>query len=254
MEIGVQTFTIRKYQKKNLYKAIEKLINLGFLNFELARIKFNKTNAFIIKKLVDKYGIKISSIQAKPKDVFNHQQKLIEFCEIVGCKNIVISMLPFKCIFGNDNDFYEFIGTLDSYYDEYIKNNIVLAYHHHNWEYTKLINGKLMMDELLKKTSKIKIVHDTYWTYKSGRSSFEQIKKFKDRLLGIHLRDITFYKKGLKVLSKDTEIGNGIIDFKKFITKTINVEYMVIEQKTKTPYESLKKSYDYIKDNIYGER
>ena len=73
-------------------------------------------------------------------------------------------------------------------------------------------------------------------------------------IVGIHLRDITFYKKGLKVLSKDTEIGNGIIDFKKLITKTTNVEYMVIEQKTKTPYESLKKSYDYIKENVYGER
>ena len=154
MEIGVQTFTIRKYQKKNLFKAIEKLIDLGFLNFELARIKFNKTNALIIKKLVDKYGIKISSIQAKPKDVFNHQQKLIEFCEIVGCKNIVISMLPFKCILGSESKFYEFISTLDETYDYYKQNGINLAYHHHNWEYITLSNGQTRMNELLSKTNK----------------------------------------------------------------------------------------------------
>ena len=44
MDIGVQTFTIRKFQKKDLYKSIKKLIDMGFKSFELARINFNKEN------------------------------------------------------------------------------------------------------------------------------------------------------------------------------------------------------------------
>ena len=250
MNIGVQTFTIRKYQKKNLYKSIEKLVELGYSSFELARIKFNKKNALIVKQLIDKYNINIVSIQAKPKDVFNNKAKLVEFCNITNCKNIVLSMLPFKCILGNDNDFYEFLNTLDPLFDEYKNENLVLAYHHHNWEYTKLDNGKLLMDELLTKTKKIKFVHDTYWTTKSGRSSVEQVLQFDNRLLGIHLRDITFFRTRIKVLSKDTEIGNGIINFSEVIKNAKYAEYFVVEQKTKTPYESLLRSMDYIKENI----
>ena len=250
MNIGVQTFTIRKYQKKNLYNSIKKLVDMGYSSFELARIKFNKNNALIIQKLINEFDIKIVSIQAKPKDIFNHKEDLVYFCKTVKCENIVLSMLPFKCILGNDNDFYYFVKTLDPLYDEYMKDDIELAFHHHNWEYTKLDNGKFIMDELLKNTSKIKFVHDTYWTTKSGRSSIEQIKEFGNRLLGVHLRDITFYRKNIKVLSKDTEIGNGIIDFNDVIEQAKYAKYLVVEQKTKTPYESLKKSMDYIKEYI----
>ena len=42
MKVGVQTFTIRKRQKKHIEKAYLPLINLGIVNFEVARIKFNK--------------------------------------------------------------------------------------------------------------------------------------------------------------------------------------------------------------------
>lgn len=250
MNIGVQTFTIRKYQKKNLYQAIKRLVDMGFSSFELARIKFNKDNALIIKKLIDEYDIKIVSIQAKPKDVFKHKSELVNFCKIANCENIVLSMLPFKCILGKDNDFYNFVKTLDPLYDEYIKDGIELAYHHHNWEYTNLDNGKLIMNELLENTKRIKFVHDTYWTTKSGRSSSVQVLEFNERLLGIHLRDITFFRKNIKVLSKDTELGNGIIDFKDVIEKAKCAKYLVIEQKTKTPYESLEKSMDYIKEYV----
>ena len=250
MNIGVQTFTIRKYQKKNLYNSIKKLVDLGFNSFELARIKFNRKNALIIKELIKDFNINIVSIQAKPKDVFNHKEQLIEFCKLVNCENIILSMLPFKCILGNDNDFYDFLITLDPLYDEYMNSGIELGYHHHNWEYTKLDNGKFIMDELLEKTNRIKFVHDTYWTTKSGRSSSEQIISFDKRLLGVHLRDINFYRKNIKVLSKDTELGNGIINFNDVIEKAKYAKYLVIEQKTKTPYERLNKSMEYIKGII----
>ena len=44
MNVGVQTFTIRKAQKKNIEKAYIPLIKLGILDYEVARIKFNKKN------------------------------------------------------------------------------------------------------------------------------------------------------------------------------------------------------------------
>ena len=54
MKIGVQTFTIRKAQKKNIEKSYLPLINLGILDYEVARIKFNKKNALILKTLIQK--------------------------------------------------------------------------------------------------------------------------------------------------------------------------------------------------------
>ena len=256
MKVGVQTFTIRKTQKKNIEKAYLPLINLGIVNFEVARIKFNKQNALIIKSLIDKYNINIVSIQVKPKYVFNHKDEIIEFAKIVNCKNVIISMLPFPCILGKEEKFYKFITLLDDAYDYYHNQGINLAYHHHNWEYVRLSNNKTKMEELLSKTKRIKFVLDTYWTVKSSYNVVNQIHEFNDRLLGVHLRDLRLYRKNLKVLSSDCEIGKGIINFKDVINNAIKVgcKYFVIEQKTNTPYESIKDSYTYLINNNLIER
>lgn len=245
MNFGVQTFTIRKTQKKNIRASYLPLINLGIKNFEVARIDFNVKNAREIKTLIDEFGIEISSIQVKPKNVYLNVDDVVEFCKITGCKNVVISMLPFKCILGSESKFYRFVNSLDEITDIYAKKGITLAYHHHNWEYIKLSNGKTRMDELLSKTSKIKFVHDTYWTARSGRLPIDQVNEFGSRLLGIHLRDLTFKKSGIDVLSVDTYIGDGVVDFEGVIKAAMaqGCSYYVIEQKTDNPYCDIEKSF-----------
>jgi len=245
MEFGVQTFTIRKTQKKEIEQAYLPLIQLGIKEYEVARIKFNKENALRLQRLIQAYGIRVVSIQVKPKQVFEDVAGVVEFCKLTGCKNVVISQLPFSCILGREEKFYRFLSTLDKQYEIYREHGLELAYHHHNWEYVMLSNGKRRMEELLSKTERIKFVHDTYWTAKCGISPERQIQQFGNRLLGIHLRDLTLYKKGLKVLSKDAVIGEGVIEFEKVLREAGNTgcEYFVIEQKTKQPYEDIEKSY-----------
>ena len=244
MEFGVQTFTIRKAQKRCIKDAYLPLINLGVRQFEVARIKFNRKNAMKIKELIDGYGIEITSIQVKPKDVFKSTDRVIEFCNITGCKSVVISMLPFGCILGGEGKFYSFISTLDSWCDTYAKHGITLAYHHHNWEYITLSCGKTRMEELISKTKRLKFVHDTYWTARSGISPERQIREFGDRLLGIHLRDLTFKKRGINVDPCDAAIGDGVIDFSAVLSvaEDVGCSYCVIEQKTKHPYRDIEKS------------
>ena len=108
MDIGVQTFTIRHAQKKDIRRAYMPLIKLGMKKYEIARIDFNEKNAKIIKGLVDEFGIQVASIQVKPKYVFGDVEGIVRFCEITGCKNVVISMLPFGCILGKEEKFYKF--------------------------------------------------------------------------------------------------------------------------------------------------
>lgn len=249
MEFGLQTYTIRKYQKKDIEAAYQPLAEMGIFNLEIARIDFTKENAIRIKELTDKYGLCPSAIQVKPKQVFSEVEKIVEFCKITGCKNVVISMLPFECILGAEEKFYAFVDTLDRQFEIYKSHGITLAYHHHNWEYVKLSNGKSRMAELISKTEKIRFVHDTYWTARCGIDPALQIKEFGKRLLGIHLRDMTFKKRFLDVLPHDTSVGEGVIDFKRVLSaaKAIGCEYTVIEQKTDIPYEDIKRSLDYLR-------
>ena len=78
MEFGVQTFTVRKRQKKSIREAYLPLINLGVKTFEVARIDFTGRNARELRALADEYGVRIASIQVKPKYVFGHPDKAIK--------------------------------------------------------------------------------------------------------------------------------------------------------------------------------
>ena len=246
IKIGLQTFTIRKDQKKNMEEAYLPILGLGICDLEIARIPFTRENAHRIKALSEKHGINPVAIQVKPKHVFGHADEIIDFCKAVGCKNVVISMLPFRCILGKEERFYSFIETLDRQFEVYEKHGITLAYHHHNWEYIRLSSGKTRMAELLSRTQKIKFVHDTYWTARCGIDPAFQIREFGNRLLGIHLRDLTFEKKLLGVVPRDTFIGGGIIDFERALVaaKEVGCEYAVIEQNSSVPYVDVKQSYE----------
>ena len=244
MDFGLQTYTIRKYQKNDLESAYRPLAEMGISGLEIARMDFTEKNAVRVKKIIDAYGFSPLAIQAKPAQVFSEVEKTVGFCKVTGCKNVVISMLPFACILGSENRFYSFIHTLDRQFEIYQAHGITLAYHHHNWEYIKLSNGKSRMSELISKTEKIRFVHDTYWTARCGIDPVVQIREFGDRLLGIHLRDLTFKKRLLDVLPLNASIGEGVIDFKRilFAARTVGCEYTVIEQKTNHPYEDIRRS------------
>ena len=245
MNFGVQTFTIRKFQKKNIREAYLPLAEMGISELEIARIDFSEKNAHIVKKVKEELGLRPVSIQVKPKYVFCDIEGIVKFADITGCKNVVISMLPFGCILGGEDKFYSFVDSLDKLAQVYRQYGITLAYHHHNWEYIRLSNGKTRMSELLSRTSKIKFVHDTYWTARCGISPAAQIREFGERLLGIHLRDLSFKKKFLDVLPRDTVVGEGVIDFSAVLdaAREVGCEYTVIEQKTDTPYEDIRKSF-----------
>lgn len=244
MKFGVQTYTVRKRQRRDLAEAYIPLADMGVCELEIARIDFNERNARAIRDIADTYGIRPVSIQVKPKHVFGDVADIVKFCEITGCRNVVISMLPFDCILGGEDKFYSFIESLDRQCEIYEEQGITLAYHHHNWEYVRLSNGNTRMAELISRTKKIKFVHDTYWTARSGVSPVSQIREFGDRLLGIHLRDLAFRRIFLDVVPHDAAVGDGVIDFAAVLAaaREVGCEYTVIEQKSDTPYEDIGRS------------
>ena len=68
MNFGVQTFTVRKAQKKNIEKSYLPLIEMGVLELEIARIEFTPKNAETIKAITEKHGIRPVSIQVRSEE------------------------------------------------------------------------------------------------------------------------------------------------------------------------------------------
>ena len=103
------------------------------------------------------------------------------------------------------------------------------------------------MQEILS-LSGIRIVNDTYWTARCGVDPARQILELGDRLLGIHLRDLTFRSRMLSVLPTDTYVGGGVIDFAAVLRAAASTTslYTVIEQNSNSPYDDIRRSLDHL--------
>jgi hypothetical protein len=67
----------------------------------------------------------------------------------------------------------------------------------------------------------------------------------------VHLRDIKALGHGLKIKTVNCELGQGFNDIPGIIhsAQKGGAKYLALEQKTSSPYKSLKASLDYLKDN-----
>ncbi|MDD4000403.1 MAG: sugar phosphate isomerase/epimerase [Bacilli bacterium] len=242
MKVSLQTYTIRKLAKVNLDASLELVRKQGFEYLEVARLPFTKEVATKILK----HDLKVLSIQAKYRTLKNQYNKIVAFCKYTNCQIAVVSVLPFSAILGGKKQIINFSKRLNVLFKKYASVGITLAFHNHDFEFQKIKN-KTKFDYLLENTNGVKIVADTYWIKKSGYVPEDFIKSLGERLIGVHLRDYIEINKGKKKIIKDTEIGQGFIDFKKVLENANQAVYGAIEQNTINPIYSINFSLAHLK-------
>lgn len=243
MKLGVQTYTIRKIAKKNMDLALNLLSRKGMTKVEYARLKMDQKHIDILKR----HDFEVLSIQATYHKLISQRKKIIHFCEQTGCKKVVVSVLPLSAIFGGRKALLRFSNQLNKLKDLYLLSDIEVGFHHHDFEFKK-IQGQSKFDILFEHTDfELKFVIDTYWAYSKDIDLEKLIEKVGHRLMGIHLRDY----ENIRNKHQDTEVGYGKIDFHQVIkTARIFKPYLVIEQNTHTPIQSIEKSRKWLYENF----
>jgi len=129
---------------------------------------------------------------------------------------------------------------------------MVLTYHNHAIEFRKF-GGRTMLEILYAETGKKNLLGeiDTYWVQAGGADPAAWCKKLKRRLPLLHMKDF-----GVGPDNKSTmmEIGNGNLDWKAIVANAdkAGCQWFIVEQDTcpADPFDSLRISYQYIKDNL----
>jgi inosose dehydratase len=107
---------------------------------------------------------------------------------------------------------------LIDYTEEVVKNtNVKLAIHNHGPE-DKLYPGPKSAYDLIKnRDARLGICIDIGHSTRAGEDPVEAVKKYKDRLFDMHIKDIVSTAKDAKVI----EVGRGVINFPALI-KALN--------------------------------
>jgi len=259
--IGLQLYTVRDHMAKDPAATLAKVAQIGYTSVEatyggdfygMSPTDFSKVlkdNGLIMPSAHYRLGEDTSSGSPTKGTILNGWDKAVDDAAAAGVKYMVCAWLsPTERGY---LDHYKKIGhDLTAAGEICKKAGIQVCYHNHDFEFVKQ-DGKLPYEMLLISSDPklVKMEIDLYWLTKANQDPAAIIEEYPGRFPLWHIKDMD--KTPNRMF---TEVGNGIIDFKK-IFKSANkagLKYFFVEQDVcpGDPYDSITQSISYIKSNL----
>jgi len=266
--IGLQLYTIRDAVAKDLAGTLRAIAQIGYGEVELAGSPAG-TTASELRRMLGDNGLTAPSMHASMADLQEGLQERIDYAKGVGADYLVCAY-PWTA----DSRFREKPGhavvslasgiTLDDWkWNADQLNKIGAAckqaglrcgYHNHNMEF-RSYDGTVAYDELLKRTDPelVTMEMDIAWVVTAGADPVKLLKKHDDRISMLHVKDVTKDARIAvdRMQPETTEVGSGRIDWKKIFkaARPKRITHYFVEQENfdRSPLESVKISFDYLK-------
>lgn len=256
--LGIQLYTVREALSANPEKTLEKLAEMGFTDLEIYGYNgtfFGRTaNEF--NSILKNTGQRVVSshhttgiAHPDPGTLLHGWEKTVEDMKTMGAEYMVCSY-----IFPEERtpeNYLKLPGILNTAGAVVRKAGMQLAYHNHDFEFETMDDTGNVYDFILKNSSPelVKMELDLYWIAKAGLDPLDYFEQYPGRFPLWHVKD-------MKAGTKDfTEIGNGILDFKRIFNKQkqAGLKHWFLEQDSsdKDIFESIAISKKYIQDNPY---
>lgn len=247
-KIGVQLYTVRNEMAKDFDGSLRKIAEIGYKQVEFAGY-YNRTPQQV-KTLLGQLGLESPSVHVPLADLRDNLPKAIDAAKVIGHRYLICPYLMPQERTTLDQ-YKQLVATLNKAGAECKKAGLQLAYHNHDFEFMPL-DGKLPYDILLTETDKnlVKMELDLYWIVKAKQDPIAWMQKNPGRFVAFHVKDMDATPKAFFA-----EVGRGVIKFKDIFAKSnkSGVQLFIVEQDQcpGSPFDSLKISYDYLKNLEY---
>lgn len=254
-KIGLQLYSIRDEVSKDLEGSLKKVSEIGYDFIEAADYNGKKGTFYGMApaefaNLCHKYGLEFTSSHINGPDpnttywddCLKWWDKAIAAHKAAGVPYIVQPSMS-KSAYTTLEGLRKYCDLFNEVGKKCNKEGIKFGYHNHNREFTTDFGGIRMYDYMLKNTDPENVFFqiDLYWIQVGGASAIKYFEEYPGRFVSWHVKD-------------ELEIGaSGNMNFKAIYAcrDLSGMKYQVIEQEAfsegLTPFESIKKSYDYLK-------
>jgi sugar phosphate isomerase/epimerase len=254
-KVGVQLYTVRDLMKDDFEGTIAKVAQIGYKEVEFAGY-FGRT-ADQVKAVLQKNGLKAPSTHVQYDELDDKFPSVIEFSKTIGLEYIVCPWIP-EDLRKNPDIWKQASEKFNKCGEQSKKAGMEFGYHNHWFEFLP-VNGKKPYDELLAmcEPSLVKMEMDLCWITAAGSDPVTYFEKYPGRFALVHVKDIKKVPKVTQGGSQDfgsslnelTEVGSGIIDWKRIFTHSsqAGIKHFIVEHdKPKQPIESITGSYEYL--------
>jgi sugar phosphate isomerase/epimerase len=245
---------VRDLMKNDFDGTIAKVAAIGYKEVEFAGY-FGRTGAQV-RAACDKNSLTAISTHVQYDELDDKFPSVIDTSKTIGLSYIVCPWIPEELrkspdIWKQAAEKFNRCGELSK------KAGMQFAYHNHWFEFLP-VNGKLPYDELLKEcdANLVKMEMDLCWITAAGADPLKYFNLYPGRFPLVHVKDLKTLPKITSGGAQNygdtvdlTEVGSGIIDWKRIFVQSEKAgikHYIVEHDHPAAPFESIKKSYEYL--------
>jgi len=285
--IGIQLYTLRDQLAKDVKSTIQKVAQTGYSHVETfygykapdQKDQFWGLDPKGLKALLKENKLATHSGHYQLNDYLTRGNGNDEALKVqigiakeLGQQYLIVPVPPLALWDKLTSDDYKFIADqLNKAGEEARKSDLGIGYHNHFWEFRQQPDTKTSGYEIMLKGTDPSLVTfelDLFWAVKSGIDPVALFKQHPGRFSMWHVKDIdkaapekiaggdNDHKSAMEILPKVkfAEVGTGTVDFKSIFANAslAGVKYAFVEQDQISidPFESIKKSYGYVKKNL----
>jgi len=272
-KIGVQAMMLRdSFAAVGAFETLKKISDIGYHAVEISQIPMTEDNVTELVRARDELGMDIASLSTglrsagMPMDTLTENyDKLVADSRRLDASMVRIGMLPFDAMSSLEN-ILAFCDETNEYAKRLADNGIRLYYHNHHIEFAKY-DGKLLLDIIADRAPQVGLELDVHWIQRGGKDPVATIRKYRDRVAMIHLKDYRIGQlpaEAFDSLAKGdfaafmtaftgvvqfAEVGEGNLEFGDIITEAVDssAEYLLVEQDDlygRDVFDCLQTSYD----------
>ncbi len=181
-EYGLQLYSLRDVTSKDLEKGLRAAAEIGYKMVEFAG--FFGHPAEEVKGWLDKYSLCPIGTHTNFQELLDDFDGTVAYHKAIGCANLVIPSWDLS----TKEKLDIFIDQVNGLIPRLAAEGIALLYHNHSHEFFPNKDGLLIHNELVKRTALLFEV-DTYWAYAACQDPIATLRRLKDRVRLIHLKD-----------------------------------------------------------------
>ena len=251
--VGLQTYSLRNHIAKGGAKTYDFVKEQGFKYVEIGINNHYGMTKEETKAVFDKLGLTPVAAHAGLDSILNETDKVVAEAKFFGLEYVGVAWAPHQAPLDEKQtlkiaeDFNK-AGKLLKEHD------LQFFYHNHGYEFYPYKDGLTMFDLLMEKTDPelVKMQMDVLWTVFPGQDPVKLIKKYPNRWVLFHLKDLAKGVEGNMSggtdVKNDVALGTGQVDYPALLkaAQEAGVKYYFIEDESDDVLTQVPQSLKYL--------
>lgn len=249
-EIGIQLYSLREQFKGDVEGSLKLISDWGITSLEGGGTYGLPLDEF--KGLLDKYGLKVTSVGTSYEALQNDVDGIIENARNFGATYVMCAWIPHEGDTFTIEDTRKAVEVFNTAGKKLKEAGLTFAYHAHGYEFRPYQDGTLF-DYMAENATDFGFEMDVYWVQHGGTDPLELLNRYPDKFVLMHLKDMEKGVEGNDTGHEDVEtnvvLGTGQIDIAGLVKRAgeLGMEYLFIEDESSRVVEQVPQSLEYLR-------